>query len=126
MAQFVFLMLTKPQPLAGQTEALVHLGNAERDAYACAIEHILEIYEDALRRFRPKERSILLGAHRADDCLEHQVKFSRLGELALLKFARMFTGLFWTFSGLQMISSPASLAFAAVDHHVAKQIVVPR
>ena len=65
-------------------KALAHLGDAERNADARAVEHVLEIDEDALGRLGAEEGRVLLGAHRADDRLEHQVEFARLGERARL------------------------------------------
>src|SRR5436309_679718 len=46
-------------------EAFAHLGDAERDANAAAVEHILEVDEDPLRRLRPEEGRILLAAERS-------------------------------------------------------------
>src|SRR5262245_50083976 len=53
-------------------EALAHLRNAEWNTHARAIEHVLEIHKDALRRLRPQKCRVLLGAHRPDNRLEHQ------------------------------------------------------
>ena len=61
-------------------EALADLGDAEGNADAGAVEHIFEIDEDALGRFGPQKRCVLLRAHCTDDRLEHQVEFARLGE----------------------------------------------
>src|SRR5262249_24450158 len=66
------------------TETLAHLGNAEWNPDARTVEHILEVHEDALGGFRTQKRGILLRAHRADDRLEHQIEFARLGECARL------------------------------------------
>ena len=44
--------------------------------------HVLEVDEDALGRFGPQEGGVLLAAQRADDGLEHQVEFARLGQRA--------------------------------------------
>ncbi len=63
-------------------KALAHLGDAERHAYARAIEHVLEIDEDALRGFRTQEGRILFAPQRPDRRLEHQVELARLGERA--------------------------------------------
>ena len=52
--------------------------------HARAIEHVFEIDEDALGRFGAKKRRVFFGAHRADDRLEHQVEFARLGQRARL------------------------------------------
>ena len=63
-------------------EALADLGDAERNPHAGAVEHVLEVDEDALGRFGAQEGRVFLGAQRADDRLEHQVEFARLGERA--------------------------------------------
>ena len=48
-------------------EALAHLGDAERHADARAVEHVLEVDEDALGRLGPQEGGVFLAAQRADD-----------------------------------------------------------
>ena len=63
-------------------KALADLRDAERNPHARAVEHVLEVDEDALGRFRPQEGRVLFAAHRADDRLEHQVELARLGERA--------------------------------------------
>ena len=55
---------------------------------ARAVEHVFEIDEDALGRFGAQERGVFFAAHRADDRLEHQVEFARLGERARLSWPR--------------------------------------
>src|SRR5262245_25859824 len=58
------------------TKALAHLRDAKRNTDARAIEHVLEIHKDALRRLRPQKCRVLLRTHRPDDGLEHQVEFA--------------------------------------------------
>ena len=48
-------------------KALADLGDAERNAHARAIEHVLEVDEDALGRFGPQKGRVFLAAQRADD-----------------------------------------------------------
>jgi hypothetical protein len=43
-------------------ETLADLRDAERHADARAVDDVLEVDEDALRRFRPEEGGIFLGA----------------------------------------------------------------
>ena len=45
-------------------------------------QHVLEVDEDALGRFGAEEGRVFLAAQRADDGLEHQVEFARLGQRA--------------------------------------------
>src|SRR3954470_22943870 len=61
-------------------EAFAHLGDTERDANTRAIEHVFEIHENSLGSFGTKERGVLLRSHRADNRLEHQIEFARLGK----------------------------------------------
>ena len=63
-------------------EALAHLGDAERHLHAGAVEHVLEVDEDALGGLGAEEGRVFFGPDRADDRLEHQVEFARLGERA--------------------------------------------
>ena len=74
-------------------ETLAHLGDAEGDFHARAIEHVLEIDEHALRGFGSQEGGPLFAGESADDGFEHEVEFARLGELALLELAGMLAGL---------------------------------
>ena len=74
-------------------KALADLRDAEGNLHPRAVEHVLEVDEDALRRFRPQKGGPLFAAQRADDRLEHQVEFARLGQLALFELARMLARL---------------------------------
>ena len=51
-------------------KALADLGDAERNLHAGAVEHVLEVDEDALGRFGTKEGRVFFAAQRADDGLE--------------------------------------------------------
>src|SRR4051812_1732440 len=85
---FHLLKLARPEREVPRSnfvaKTLAHLSDAEWDANSRAIEHVFEIHKYALRRFRAKKRSVLLGAHRADYRLEHEVEFARLSERARL------------------------------------------
>ncbi len=61
-------------------EALAHLGDAEGDAHPGAVQDIFEVDEDALGGFRPQEGGIVFAPQGADDGLEHEVEFPRLGQ----------------------------------------------
>ena len=61
-------------------EALADLGDAKGNPHAAAIEHVLEVDEDALGGLGPQEGGVFFAAQRADDRLEHQIEFARLGE----------------------------------------------
>ncbi len=86
---------------------------------------VLEVDEDALGRFGAQEGRVLFAAHRADDRLEHQVEFARLGEAAFFELTGMLAGLLRAFGRLQVIGPPTTFARLAIDHHVVEQIVVP-
>ena len=70
-------------------EGLADLRDPERRFLARELQHVLEVDEDALRRLRAQvgDRARLL--HRADRRLEHQVEVARLGQIALVGFARV-------------------------------------
>ena len=61
-------------------EALADLGDAERHPHPGAVQDVFEVDEHSLGGFRPEEGGVVLAAHRADDRLEHEVEFPRLGE----------------------------------------------
>ena len=52
-------------------EALADLGDAEGNAHAGAVQHVLEVDEDALGRFRAKEDLAVFVAHRAGDSISN-------------------------------------------------------
>ena len=85
---------------------------------------VLEVDEDALRRFRAQvdHRRALLD--RADERLEHQVELARLGELALGEFAGMLRGLSRALALGDLVGAEACLARLAVDQRVGE--VPPR
>ncbi len=105
-------------------EALADLRDAEGNFHPRAVEHVLEVDEHPLGRLRPQEGRPLFAGQGADDRLEHQVEFARLGELALLEFAGMLARLERAFAGLHVVGPEAGLALAAIDHHVVEQVVV--
>ena len=70
-------------------EALADLGHAEGNAHARAVQHVLEVDEDALGRFGAEKDLAALVAHRARMRFEHQVEFPRLGQVAAAVGARI-------------------------------------
>ena len=64
------------------TKALADLANAEGQPHAGAVEHVLEVDENALGRFGPQKGRSFFAAQRADVGFEHQVEFAGLGQRA--------------------------------------------
>src|SRR5690606_29404986 len=62
-------------------ERLADLPDAERHANPRRVEHVLEVHEDALRRFGAKVCDARRVLERADVGLEHQVERARSGQL---------------------------------------------
>ena len=54
--------------------------DAERDFLAGSLQHVLELREDRLCRFRPEIGDAVLALHGANVGLEHQVERAWLGE----------------------------------------------
>src|SRR5712692_8288559 len=105
-------------------KALPDLGDPEGNVHARRVAHVLEVDKNALRRLRTQEGGVFFRPHRTDDGLEHQIEFSRRGELTLLVLAGMAARLPRAFAGSQVIRAKAGLALAAVHHHVVEEVVV--
>ena len=63
-------------------ERLAGLRDAERDFLAGRLQHVLELREDRLRRFRPEIGDAVITLHGTDVSLEHQVERAWFGELS--------------------------------------------
>ena len=63
-------------------KALSDLGDTQRQPVAGTVEHIFEVYENTLSRFRAKERGAFFSGQRPNVSLEHQVEFARFGQRA--------------------------------------------
>src|SRR5437868_14161729 len=74
-------------------ETLAGLRDAERNFYARRIAHVFEVDEHSLSRLGAKKCHVVGAAQGAERGLEHEVELARLGELALVGFARMLAGL---------------------------------
>src|SRR5262249_23889564 len=74
-------------------EAFSGLRDSERYFGPHGVEDVLEVNEHSLGRFGAEERRIFRAPQRAKRGFEHQVEFTRLGELALVVLARMLARL---------------------------------
>ena len=79
-----------------------------------AVADVLEVDEDPLGGFGPQKRGVLFAAQRADDRLEHQVEFARLGQRA--QFVRVWGQHFARVArpSSSDISSPSHASFVRV------------
>ena len=95
-------------------EGAALLGDAERDADAGRVEHVLEVHEHALGGLRPE---VDLGCgigDRAHVSREHEVEEPRLAELAAAVRAA---------PALQLVGPPATLALAHALHQRVDEVV---
>ena len=61
-------------------KALADLADAKRDPHTAAIDDVLEVDKDALRRLWTQEGDALLTPQGAEGGLEHQVELAGLGQ----------------------------------------------
>src|ERR1051326_3437374 len=90
---------------------LADLCDTEWEFPVCRIENVLEIDENALRRFRPEISDILFVFDRANGCLEHEIERPGLGEIVKADLGAFLT---W----VDLIGAKAFFAFAAVDERI--------
>ena len=108
------------QEVAGRdlvAERLADLRDAERHLLARRVEHVEEVDEDPLRRFRPHEDDVRGVLHRAHERLEHEVELARLGQLAAA-LARTLRRLLRAARVHDLVGAKALLALLAVDQRV--------
>jgi hypothetical protein len=107
-------------------EALADLRDPERRLHPHGRRDVLEVHEDALGRFGPKESPSRVVAHRADERLEHQVEVARLRQVAVLGLAGMLRGLAAAGALVEVVGAEAELARPAVDERVGEAADMPR
>ena len=90
---------------------LADLRDAERQLAICRIENVLEVDEDALRRFRPEIGDVFIALDRTDGRLEHQVERTWLGEIVRAAFGAFF-------AGIDLVGAKSFLAFPAIDERI--------
>ncbi len=99
-------------------EGLPDLRDPEGRFLARELEHVLEVDEDALRGLRAQVGGRPGLLHRSDRGLEHQVEVARLGQVALIGFARVLGGFAPAGQLGEMVGAEALLAGAAVHERV--------
>ena len=96
---------------------LTDLSDAKRQFPVRRVEDVLEVDENALRRFRPQISNIVVvldGAHRR---LEHEVERTRLGEVMRAAFRTLF-------GRIDLIGPKAFLALAAIHERIGESGLV--
>jgi hypothetical protein len=104
---------------------LADLGDPEWRLAARELQDVLEVDEDSLRGFGPQVGDRGVIDHRADMGLEHEVELARLGEVALVRLARVFGGFAAALSVLQQVGAEALPAGPAVDQWIRESLQVP-
>ena len=105
---------------------LAHLRDPERRFLARELEHVLEVDEDPLRRLRAQVRRRSRLLHRPNRGLEHEVEVARLGEIALLRLARVLGRFAPALQLRQVVRAEALAARAAVDQRIGEPRQVAR
>ena len=98
-------------------EPLAHLGDAEGQLARRGGQHVVEIHEYALGRFRAQVRVGVFFRDRAHPGLEHQVEGPRFGQI---RGTARGTG------GSDLVGAPPTLALAAVHQGVDEGLLVTR
>ena len=107
-------------------KALADLRDAERNLHPRAVEHVLEVDEDALGRFGPQEAASSSLPIAPTIVLNIRLNSRGSVRLHFSNSPGRLLGFCGHSADLQMVGPPAAFARPAIDHHVVKQIVVPR
>ena len=121
---------------------LPDLGYPERHLYPAGLEHVLEVYEDPLRRLGPQVCEVLGGLDGPHVGLEHQVEGPDGREVAPAVHRVLYPGVLLDDPGEllraqalgvyaccvldEMVGPVAAFARAALDEHVVEGERVPR
>ena len=106
------------------SKALADLGDAERNLDPGGIDHVSEVHEDALGRFRAEIGDGIFVGHRPHIGFKHQVEFPWLGEVAIMMLAHHFAWFVGAWDRSDVVGPKSPLALAAIDHHVMKEVEV--